>query len=73
MRLRGWNEIPAGYGATFDVASAPGWLRALYRTPFIDRFAYPMLVSRGLGTLTPHPAPDPRHLGEVGTGWRIEP
>ncbi len=49
MKLAGWNDIPWGYAARFDTASAPVWLRILYATPFLDRFAYPQLVSRGLG------------------------
>ena len=55
MRLEGWNHVPHGYGATFDIGGAPWWLRAWFRTPFVDRFAYPVLVDRGLGWLTAHP------------------
>jgi hypothetical protein len=43
------TNIPEGYGATFDVASAPLWLRVWFTTPFVDRFAYPLLVKRGFG------------------------
>src|SRR5215207_6974621 len=55
MRLEGWNHVPRGYGATFDIGSAPWWLRAWFRTPFVDRFAYRVLVDRGLGWLTVQP------------------
>jgi len=55
MRLEGWNAIQSGYGATFDVGAAPWWLRLLFQTPFVDPFAYPLLVKRGLGVLSPHP------------------
>ena len=33
MTLEGWNHIPRGYGADFDVATAPWWLRLWFRTP----------------------------------------
>ena len=55
MRLEGWNHIPEGYGARFDVKAAPLWLRFLVNTPFIDSFAYPLLVKRGHGYLRTSP------------------
>lgn len=70
MRLVGWNTIPWGFSASFDVHEAPVWLRLLYDTPFLDRFAYPLLVRRGYGWLQ-HPAgavPTARQLAE---GWRM--
>ena len=51
MRLEGWNHIPEGYSATFDAPSAPLWLRMWFRTPFVDRFAYPLMVKGGFGYL----------------------
>ena len=71
MTLEGWNHIPRGYGADFDVVSARWWLRLLFRTPFVDRYAYPRLVRRGHGYLTPDPgcpADDPEPIGD---GWRL--
>jgi hypothetical protein len=73
VKLTGWNDIPQGYGATFEVARAPAWLRMLYSTPFIDRFAHPLLVRRGLGVLRPSPSWPPERLGPVEGGWRVEP
>ena len=72
MRLDGWNVIPDGYGARFEVDDAPRWLRLLYRTPFVDRFAYPLLVKRGLGVLSPHPGRSSDRLGPVTRGWRVD-
>ena len=71
MRLVGWNDIPAGYRAGFDLDGAPLWLRLWFRTPFVDRFAYPLAVRRGYGWLTPHPGVEPAPVGDVG--WRIHP
>lgn len=71
MTLEGWNHVPRGYGAEFDVASAPWWLRLWFRTPFVDRYAYPRLVQRGHGHLTP----DLSFLAEdrepITAGWRM--
>ncbi len=72
MRLAGWNDIPMGYRARFDTASAPTWLRLLYATPFVDRFAYPLLVRRGLGFLSPHPGWSVTQLDPVARGWRLD-
>lgn len=73
MRLEGWNEIPDGYGAWFDIRHAPLWLRLWFRTPILDRFAYPVVVRRGLGYLTADSGRVPEQLGEVGPGWHIDP
>jgi hypothetical protein len=73
MRLEGWNNIPRGYGAHFDVAEAPWWLRAIFRSPLIDRFAYPMLVSRGYGWLTEQPGMESDPTAATERGWRIDP
>lgn len=72
MRLAGWNDIPRGYGARFDTASAPAWLRIMHATPFLDRFSYPLLVQRGLGFLTPSPELSTSQLDPVTGGWRID-
>lgn len=71
MRLEGWNRLPRGYGAYFDLAAAPWWLRGLFRSPFIDRFAYPILVSRGYGWLTAQPGVDGDEAAATARGWRI--
>lgn len=73
MRLEGWNHIPKGYGATFDVAAAPTWLRLLHRIPVIDRFSFPLLVKQGLGWLSPDGSLPEDELAPVGGGWRMEP
>ncbi len=73
MRLVGWNEIPDGYGSWFDISRAPLWLQLWFRTPVLDKFAYPVAVRRGFGYLTPEPGLPPEQLGEVGPGWRIAP
>jgi len=73
VRLEGWNHVPRGYGASFDTGSAPWWLRAWFRTPFVDRFAYPVLVKRGLGWLTAFPMSPGEVREPVAKGWRVRP
>ena len=71
MTLEGWNHIPRGDGADFDVTTVPWWLRVWFRTPFVDRYVYPRLVARGHGYLTPfpgYPAPDRE---AIRGGWRL--
>jgi len=55
VELEGWNSIPVGYGAQFDLHGAPWWLRVWFHTPFVDRYAYPAVVRRGFGWLSPQP------------------
>ena len=71
MRLVGWNDIPRGYGAQFVLDGAPLWLRVWFRTPFVDRFAYPLVVRRGYGWLTLQPGVGAGRIGD--DGWRLRP
>ena len=71
MRLEGWNHVPRRYGADFDVAAGPWWLRLRFHTPFLDRYAHPCLVQRGLGYLTPFPACPDEEREPVRGGWRL--
>ncbi|MGZ6792794.1 MAG: hypothetical protein ACXVFV_07555 [Mycobacteriales bacterium] len=73
MELLGWNVVPRGYGVRFDLAAAPWPLRALFRTPLLDRFAHPLLVRRGHAYLAPHPAvPEAQREPVPDVGWRLE-
>lgn len=71
VSLEGWSKIPEGYGASFEVNKAPWWLKLWFHTPFIDRYAYPLLVQRGHGVLRAHPGVSAAALGPVSSGWRI--
>lgn len=73
MRLEGWNSIPDGYVARFELGGAPWWLRLWFRAPFLDRFAYPVTVRRGYASLTADCGRTPEQRGEVGVGWRVRP
>lgn len=73
MRLAGWNDIPEGYQPWFEIDRAPLWLRWWFRTPVVEKFAYPVAVRRGFGNLTAQPELLPEQLGEVGSDWRVAP
>jgi hypothetical protein len=71
VHLEGWNRVPRGGVATFDWGRAPLWIKVVRRIPIVDRFCYPVMVRRSLGSLTPC-GPDP--LDEPAArrlGWRI--
>lgn len=46
--IRGWNDIPAGYVQEEDFHLAPVWLRVMARIKFVEKFAYPIAVKKGL-------------------------
>jgi hypothetical protein len=71
MTLEGWNHIPRGYGADFEVASAPWWLQLWFHTPLVDRYAYPRLVRRGHGYLTPDAGYLAGDREPITGGWRL--
>lgn len=73
VRLEGWDHIPRGYGGALRRPGGSWWLRLLWRTPLLDRFAHPLLVKRGHGYLSPSPAVLSDELGPVTSGWKIEP
>jgi hypothetical protein len=70
----GWNSIPDGFGARFDLRRAPLWLKLAYRTPFLDRATFPRLVDAGLGYLVPNsdtlPSTGAVALAEA-RGWKV--
>lgn len=72
MKISGWNDIPEGYGLTVNRAAAPVWLRILLVTPFIDRFAYPVMIRRHIAYLAPHPGWPRERLGAVPHGWLVK-
>ena len=65
--------MPHGYSARFDLNAAPRWLRSWAAVPFIDRFAYPLLVKRGFAYLTAQPIlVCTASADEMARGWKME-
>jgi hypothetical protein len=58
VKIHGWNNIPAGYGLTWDPSQAPRWLRLWLHTPLLDRFAFPVMIRRGHAWFSPSPGWD---------------
>ena len=53
MFLPGWSESFGNFQEEIRFEVAPLWLRALSRTIYFERFAYPIALKRGLGFLWP--------------------
>lgn len=51
MTTVGWDDASTDLVAKIDFESAPFWLRVLARTPLVEKYAYPIAVGRGLGTI----------------------
>jgi hypothetical protein len=52
-RRAGWNWVPPE-GARGRPDLMPRWIRIVYRTPFVDRFAYGWMWNRGGWEVVPH-------------------
>jgi len=56
--LPGWNWLPPEHGVRPDPERVPAWVRAWYRTPLIDRYAYVWMWHHGgLEILPPQQGP----------------
>lgn len=51
MPITGWDDVPSDAISKFNFQNTSLWLRALARVPFFERYAYPIAVKRGLGTI----------------------
>lgn len=45
--LPGWNWLPEDYGVRPALERIPRWVRAWFRTPFVDRYAYAWMWNHG--------------------------
>ena len=51
MSLVGWNDSSIDFYTEIDFKSAPSWIRFLALTPVLEKYAYPVAVRRGFGTI----------------------
>ena len=51
MSLVGWNDSSLDFYTEIDFKSAPSWIRFLALTPVLEKYAYPVAVRRGFGTI----------------------
>lgn len=71
MNLVGWNVLPDNCSVEFIFEEGPTWLKVLALTPFLDRFAYPIAVKRGLGFLWSSTLSEEEILELESWGWNI--
>lgn len=71
MKINGWNQTPNGYISSFDFSNAPSYLKFLAYLPFFERFAYPIAIRQGYGTLWPHPYDRRKANREALLGWVV--
>ena len=51
MSLVGWDDASLNAITEIDFKSSPFWIRLLALTPVIEKYAYPVAVRRGFGTI----------------------
>jgi hypothetical protein len=51
MSLIGWDDASLNLVTEIDFKSSPFWVRLLALTPFVEKYAYPVAVRRGFGTI----------------------
>jgi hypothetical protein len=51
MSLLGWDDASINSVTEIDFKSSPFWIRLLALTPVIEKYAYPIAVRRGYGTI----------------------
>lgn len=44
-------DFPEGFDVDFQFDRAPWWLRSLALAPYLEKYAYQIALSRGLGVL----------------------
>lgn len=72
MELLGWNLLPDDSAVEFKFEEGPTWLKILALTPYLERFAYPAAVKRGLGILWSNSLGQGKKEALESTGWKIE-
>lgn len=51
MSIVGWDDASINSVTEIDFKSSPFWIRLLALTPVVEKYAYPMAVRRGYGTI----------------------
>jgi hypothetical protein len=72
MPITGWNDAPSDAITKFNFHNTSLWLRTLARVPFFERFAYPIAVKRGLGTIWFPEISESRFEEFLKIGWKVK-
>lgn len=51
MSLVGWNDSSLDFFTEIDFRNTPFWIRFLALTPVVEKYAYPVAIRRGFGTI----------------------
>lgn len=51
MSLIGWDDASLNLVTEIDFKSSPFWVRLLALTPVVEKYAYPVAIRRGFGTI----------------------
>jgi hypothetical protein len=73
VQLEGWNSIPEGYGAQFDLRGVRGGFGFGSERRSSTGSHVRVAVRRGYGWLSPDQGLSVDELGGVPDGWRIRP
>jgi len=71
MPITGWDDVPSDALTKFNFHNTSLWLRALARVPFFERYAYPIAVKRGLGTIWFPEISDINFEKFRNVGWKV--
>ena len=72
MPITGGDDTPSDAIVKFDFHNTSLWLRALARVPFFEKFAYPIAVKRGLGTIWFPEISESRFEEFLKVGWKVK-
>ena len=62
--LPGWDWLPPDHGVRPRLDRVPGWVRAWFHTPFLDRYAYAWMWRHGCLELVPPREPPAGPAGD---------
>ena len=71
MPITGWDDAPSDAITKFNFHNTSLWLRVLARVPFFERYAYPIAVKRGLGTIWLPGTTDNNFENFLNVGWKV--
>ena len=72
MSITGWDDAPSDAIIRFNFHNSSLWLRALARVPFFERYAYPIAVKRGLGTIWFPEISESNFEDFLQAGWKVK-
>lgn len=72
MSITGWDDAPSDAIIKINFHNSSLWLRALARVPFFERYAYPVAVKKGLGTIWFQEISESNFEVFLKAGWKVK-